>query len=337
MRIVFAGTPEFAARALRALIEAAPAEGWSIPLVLSQPDRPAGRGLKLAAAPVRQVAQAHGIATRTPATLSLKKGGAQAQAEHEALRAVQADVLVVAAYGLILPPAVLGLPRGLVQGDGARLTALNIHASLLPRWRGAAPIARAIEAGDRETGITIMQMEAGLDTGPMLLAHALPIGPDHTTATLTDDLAALGARLIVEALRRGARGELQPRAQPDAGVCYAHKIGKHEAWIDFARSAAELARQVRAFDPFPVASLRLGDEPIRLWRAEAIDRAADAAPGTVLAADAAGLVIAAGSGALRITELQRPGGRRMATREFLAGCPIAVGAQVASPPALPVA
>jgi methionyl-tRNA formyltransferase len=240
---------------------------------------------------------------------------------------------VVAAYGLILPQAVLDIPRGLGQAAGARLTALNIHASLLPRWRGAAPIARASEAGDRETGITIMQMEAGLDTGPMLLEEAVPIRPEHTTATLTAELAALGARLIVEALRRGQRGELQPRAQPEAGVNYAHKIGKHEAWLDFARSAVELARQVRAFDPFPVASVRLGDDVIRIWRAQAVDGAAGPQPpGTILAAGAAGIDVATGAGVLRVTELQRAGGKRLAVREFLAGSPMAGGARFTAPP-----
>jgi methionyl-tRNA formyltransferase len=334
MRIVFAGTPEFAAQALKGLVEAAPAEGWSIPLVLTQPDRPAGRGMSLTASPVRQLAQACGISIRTPASLSLKKGGAEALAEHDALRAVAPDVLVVAAYGLILPQAVLDIPKGLAQKDGANLTAANVHASLLPRWRGAAPIARAIEAGDRETGVTIMQMEAGLDTGPMLLDESVSIRPEHTTATLTADLAALGARLIVEALRQAQRGQLQPRVQPEAGVTYAHKIEKREAWLDFTRSAAELARQVRAFDPFPVASARLGDEVIRIWRAQALEDPATAQRfGAVLAADAAGIVVATGAGALRITELQRAGGKRLAVRDFLAGSPVAVGASFAPPPA----
>ena len=332
MRIVFAGTPEFAAAALAGLIDAAPAAGWSIPLVLTQPDRPAGRGLRLTASPVRQLAQAHGIPTRTPPSLSLKKAGAQAQAEHDALRAAAPDLLVVAAYGLILPQAVLDIPRGLPQRDGATLRALNIHASLLPRWRGAAPIARAIEAGDRETGITIMQMEAGLDTGPMLLAEALPIRPDHTSATLTAALAQLGARLVVDALRRAAQGALAGQPQPDAGVTYAHKIAKHEAWLDFGRSADVLARQVRAFDPFPVACLRVDAQVVRVWRADAVDAAVAAAPGTVIAADAAGLVIATAAGALRVTELQRAGGKRLSARDFLAGLPIAVGTRCATPP-----
>jgi len=333
MRIVFAGTPDFAAAALAALIESAPAAGWSIPLVLTQPDRPAGRGLQLAPSAVRALAQAHGIPSRTPSTLSLKRGGAAAQAEHDALREVAPDVLVVAAYGLILPQAVLDLPRGLVQHDGARLTAVNIHASLLPRWRGAAPIARAIEAGDVQTGITIMQMEAGLDTGPMLLDETVPITPDHTTGTLTAELATVGARLIGRTLAAGARGELRAQVQPEQGVTYAHKLAKHEAWLDFARSAEVLARQVRAFDPFPVACARLDGTVIRIWRAQPFDAApAGAAPGTVIAADAHGVVVKTGTGTLRIIEMQRAGGKRLLAREFLAGSPIAVGAQFEPPP-----
>jgi len=332
MRIVFAGTPDFAAQALAALIAEAPRAGWSIPLVLTQPDRPAGRGMKLTPSPVRVLAQAHGIAVRMPLTLSLKKGGAAAAAEQEALRAAAADVLVVAAYGLILPQAVLDTPRGLPLAGAARLCAINIHASLLPRWRGAAPVARAIEAGDHETGITIMQMEAGLDAGPMLLSERVPIDDGHTTATLTDVLARLGARLIVEALQRAARGALDPRVQPAEGVSYAHKIAKHEAWLDFAQDAAHLARQVRAFDPFPVACLRIGEDTIRVWRATAVDRAPAAVPGTVVAADADGLVLAARRGALKVTELQRAGGKRLQAAQFLAGLPIAVGARITPPP-----
>jgi methionyl-tRNA formyltransferase len=333
MRIVFAGTPEFAAAALARLIEVAPARGWQLPLVLTQPDRPAGRGMKLTPSPVRQLAQAHGLATLTPASLSLKKGGFEAQAAHAALGAAQADVLVVAAYGLILPQAVLDIPRGLRQRDGAHLTALNIHASLLPRWRGAAPIVRAIEAGDARTGVTIMQMEAGLDTGPMLLDESVPIRADHTAGTLTAELAQLGARLVIAALDRGQRGELQPRVQPQAGVTYAHKVLKHEAWLDFGRAAFALERQVRAFDPFPVACARLGAEVIRVWRAQADDGAVQAVPGTVVAADAGGIAVATGAGVLRLTELQRAGGKRLPAREFMAGFPIAAGARFDPPPA----
>ena len=337
MRICFAGTPEFAATALARLIEAAPARGWTVPLVLSQPDRPAGRGMRLTPSPVRQLALSHGLETFTPVTLSVKKGGAEAEAAQARLRAAAPDVLVVAAYGLILPQAVLDLPVGLPQRDGTRLTALNIHASLLPRWRGAAPVARAIEAGDAVTGITIMQMEAGLDTGPMLLEGPLPIAPIHTAATLTAALADLGGELVVRALDAAAAGTLQPRRQPDDGVTYAHKLAKHECWLDLGRDAELLARQVRAFDPFPVAALRIGGEVIRVWQAQA-EPGDDGAPaGTVLAADSAGLVLRAGHGRLRITQLQRAGGKRLAVREFLAGGPIPAGARVDPPPPVEVA
>src|SRR5512136_1923247 len=206
MRIVFAGTPPFAAAALAALIEAAPAHGWTVPLVLSQPDRPSGRGMKMTASAVKQLALAHGLAVDTPA--SLRKGD-EAAAARQRLRDARPDVLVVAAYGLILPQEVLDIPAGLRPGWSPRLTAINIHASLLPRWRGAAPIARAIEAGDADTGITLMQMEAGLDTGPMLLVERMAIGPDDSSASLTDKLARLGASLIVRGLQAAVRGELQ--------------------------------------------------------------------------------------------------------------------------------
>jgi methionyl-tRNA formyltransferase len=326
MRIVFAGTPPFAAAALAALIAAAPGRGWTIPLVLSQPDRPSGRGMKLTGSAVKQLAQAHAIPVDTPA--SLRKGD-EAAAAKERLRAAAPDVLVVAAYGLILPQDVLDIPAGLRPGWSPRLTAINIHASLLPRWRGAAPIARAIEAGDETTGITIMQMEAGLDTGPMLLAAGVPIAPDDTSATLTVTLGALGARLIVEALARV--DALVARPQPD-GATYASKIGKDEAWLDWTQSSEVLARRIRAFDPFPVASTVLNDAPLKVWRAVASVPGLDATPGTIVAAGADGVTIACGRGALRVTELQRPGGKRMPAREFLAGFPIAPGERCGSPP-----
>ncbi len=332
MRIVFAGTPEFAAMALAALIDAAPERGFTLPLVLSQPDRPAGRGMKLAASPVKQLALARGLRVETPSTLSLARGGAEAAAAQVQLRAAEPDVLVVAAYGLILPQSVLDIPRGLASPAGP-IRAINIHASLLPRWRGAAPVARAIEAGDVETGITIMQMDAGLDTGPMLAAERLPIAPDDTTATLTATLAALGARMIVAALACGARGELRPQPQPGEGVTYARKLDKREAWLDWSQPAERLARQVRAFDPFPVACGALRGQVIRFWRAYAQPGGQTAAPlpdagggpGTVLAAAADGIRIACGEGVLVVTELQRAGGRRLTAREFLAGMPIAAG------------
>lgn len=330
MRIVFAGTPEFAATALAAIVAAAPTEGWTLPLVLTQPDRPSGRGMKLVPSPVRSLALAHGIEAATPATFSLKKGGDVAAAAHAQLRAVRPDVLVVAAYGLILPQSVLDIPRGLPDAGQGRLAAINIHGSLLPRWRGAAPIARAIEAGDVQTGITIMQMDAGLDTGPMLLAEATTIDATDTSASLTIRLAQMGARLIVTALRAAAAGpaaDRRLRAQPQraAGVTYANKLDKREAWLDWSRPADELARRVRAFDPFPVASGRLGDTPLKFWRAAPSPGHASVAPGTVLQADAGGIAIACGDGALIVHELQRPGGRRLPAAEFLAGFRIAPG------------
>ena len=328
MRIIFAGTPEFAATALAAIMDA----GFEVALVLTQPDRPAGRGMKLAPSPVKELALASGIAVATPLSLSLKKGGEVAAAAHGQMRAVQADALVVAAYGLILPQAVLDIPRGLPDAGRGRVTALNIHGSLLPRWRGAAPAARAIEAGDAVTGITIMQMDAGLDTGPMLLTEATPILPDDSAATLAGRLASIGARLIVAALRAGGDGRLRATPQPAEGATYAHKLDKREAWLDFALDAAVLARRIRAFDPFPVACAHCAEITLKFWRARALPGDAAAAPGTVLAAGADGLRIACGRGVLAVSELQRPGSRRMNTAEFLAGMPIRVGEVFSAPP-----
>jgi methionyl-tRNA formyltransferase len=315
MRVVFAGTPEFAATALGALIDG----GFTIALVLSQPDRPAGRGMKLVASPVKTLALQHGLDVATPQTLSLKKGGAAAEAAHAQLRAVRADVLVVAAYGLILPQAVLDIPAGVGRG----LTAINIHASLLPRWRGAAPVARALEAGDEATGITLMQMDAGLDTGPMLAREVVAIGPEATAGSLTATLAALGARMIVDALRHP--DELVPELQPELGVTYAHKLDKAEAWLDFMEPAEVLARRIRAFDPFPVASASWRETPLKLWAARASSVPTNAAAGTVVAIDAHGIHVATGEGNLCLTELQRAGGKRLPAKAFVAGTPLAVG------------
>ena len=328
MKIVFAGTPDFAAVALEAIVNAAPGAGWTVPLVLTQPDRPAGRGLKLAASPVKQLALAHGIEVDTPS--SLRKGDAALKAQAR-LSAVEPDVLVVAAYGLILPQQVLDIPRGLRRGWIPKLSALNIHASLLPRWRGAAPVARAIEAGDAETGITLMQMDAGLDTGPMLAAEKIAIEPDDTAEALTRKLAHLGARMIVAALRDIDRWV--STKQP-AGATYASKLGKSEAWLDWSDSAVRLERKVRAFNPFPVASSMLNGATIRVWRAQAVGDAAigDASDaGIVRAVDASGVRVACGAGDLLITELQRAGGNRVTAREFVTGSALKAGDRFTSP------
>ena len=306
MRLIFAGTPEFAARALAALLAA----GHEVTLVLTQPDRPAGRGMKLMPSAVKQLALQHGIPVYQPEKL-------RAPASHEPIRAAVAagaGLMIVAAYGLILPQAVLDLPP---------LGCVNIHASLLPRWRGAAPIQRAIEAGDTETGITLMQMDAGLDTGAMLLREALPIAPADTASTLHDKLAAQGARLIVEALPQ--LDKLVPAIQKDGGITYASKITKEEAQLDSHQSAATLARRVRAFNPFPGATALLGETPLKLWRAEAIDGRGE--PGTVLASGPEGVQVACGEGVLCLAELQKPGGKRLPVREFLAGFPLPAGSR----------
>jgi methionyl-tRNA formyltransferase len=301
LRVAFAGTPEFASEALAAILAA----GYPVPLVLTQPDRPAGRGMKLSPSPVKQLALAHGLEVDQPERLRTAEQRAR-------LTACAPDVLVVAAYGLLLPPEVLALPR---------LGCINIHASLLPRWRGAAPIHRAIEAGDAETGITIMQMDAGLDTGPMLLCRSLPISADDTTVTLHDRLAVLGAEAIVEALAR--LETLVPQPQPEAGVTYAAKISRAEASIDWARPAGEIERRMRAFDPFPGLSSSLRGTLIKFWRAEVVDQRG--APGSVLAVDEGGITIACGEQALRCIVLQRPGSRRLPASEFLRGFAVSAG------------
>ena len=311
LRVAFAGTPEFAAAALAALHAA----GFSIPLVLTQPDRPAGRGLKLQPSAVKAFAMAHGLPLAQPRGLRFDgKFADDAQAVRDALQAARPDVLVVAAYGLILPPWLLALPR---------LGCLNIHASLLPRWRGAAPIHRAIEAGDGRSGITLMQMDAGLDTGDMLLVEAVDIAADDTTATLHDRLAALGARLIVRALELTAGGGLHATPQPADGVTYAHKIDKAEGAIDWAQPAEVIERRIRAFDPFPGASTSLDGAPIKVWRAQVV--AGDAAPGTVLDESDDAIVVACGERALALTELQRAGGKRVPLRAFRQGQAALIG------------
>lgn len=306
LRVVFAGTPEFA----RVALEAIAAEGHEVVLVMSQPDRPAGRGMKLQASPVKQCAVANDWPVAQPRSLRLDgKYPDEASAARDTLLAAKPDVMVVAAYGLILPQWVLDLP---VHG------CLNIHASLLPRWRGAAPIHRAIEAGDAQTGITIMQMDAGLDTGDMLLREAVDIGRDDNTARLHDRLAELGGKMIVEALAR--IGTLVRTPQPAEGVTYANKVEKHEALVDWTQPADAIVRRVLAFDPFPGANSPLDGETVKLWAGHAATSAEQAAPGTILAVSETGVTVAAGAGsALTVTELQRPGGKRLAVADFLRG------------------
>ncbi len=300
MRLIFAGTPEFAAQALDAILLA----GHEVALVLTQPDRPSGRGMALRASPVKERALAAGIDVFQPPTL-------RDAAAQERVRAVGAEAMVVAAYGLILPQVVLDMPR---------FGCINIHASLLPRWRGAAPIQRAILAGDAETGVCIMQMEAGLDTGPVLLSGKLPITADDTAASLHDRLAALGAGLIVDVL---ARLPMPSCPQPEAGVTYAAKIEKGEAPLDWRLPASQLARQVRAFNPFPGALGSYQATPIKVWNAYVCEAAG--MPGSVLAADKNGIVVACGEGSLCLSELQKAGGKRLPVAQFLAGMPIAIG------------
>ncbi|MDH0897410.1 MULTISPECIES: methionyl-tRNA formyltransferase [unclassified Pseudomonas] len=290
MRIIFAGTPEFAAQHLQALLDA----GREIIAVYTQPDRPAGRGQKLMPSPVKQLALQHDIAVYQPQTL--RDPAAQAE-----LAALRPDLMVVVAYGLILPQVVLDTPR---------LGCINSHASLLPRWRGAAPIQRAIEAGDASSGVTVMQMEAGLDTGPMLLKVTTTITADDTGGSLHDRLAELGSRAVVEAVGKLAAGELRGEVQDDSLATYAHKLNKDEARLDWNRPAVELERLVRAFNPWPICHSTLNGETLKVHAAEPGE--GRGAPGTVLAADKTGLTVACGDGALRLTRLQLPGGKPLA-------------------------
>ena len=344
MRIIFAGTPEFA----RVALERLHAAGHTIALVLTQPDRPAGRGMKLQASAVKQFALEHGVPVAQPRSLRLDgKYPEDAAAARQAIADAQADVMVVAAYGLILPQWVLddmaptlpaargslppegalaprGGPSALVASPG-KFGCLNIHGSLLPRWRGAAPIHRAIEAGDLETGVTIMQMDAGLDTGNMLLWQALPILDTDTTASLHDKVADLGASLIVQALELAERGALQRTAQPQQGVTYAHKLEKHEAAIDWNQDAGAIVRRVRAFNPFPGASAQLQGETIKVWCAQ-VEHGPSAAPsGQIVALAPEYIDVAAINSIVRLTELQRPGGKRLPVADFLRGWPLQVG------------
>ncbi len=303
LRVVFAGTPEFAVPSLRALVQA----GHTLCAVYTQPDRPAGRGGRLRASPVKQFAAARALPVFQPESL---------RDEAARLAGLAADVMVVVAYGLILPAAILALPR---------LGCINVHASLLPRWRGAAPIARALEAGDTATGITLMQMDAGLDTGAILSQVETPIADTDTAASLHDRLAELGASALVAALPRLAAGTLPARAQNDAAACYAPKLGKAEAMLDWRQPAVVLARKVRAFNPYPVARTQCAHGVVRIWAATAEPAATAAVPGVVTAADAGGIRVACGEGVLCIHRLQLAGGKPLDAVAFLNGHPLRVG------------
>ncbi len=298
MRLVFAGTPAFAARALGTLLDA----GHDVAMVLTQPDRPAGRGMSLRPSAVKQLAQSRGLAVGQPPTL-------RSDSAREELARTGAALMVVAAYGLILPQSVL---------DTFALGCLNIHASLLPRWRGAAPIQRAILAGDQRTGISIMQMDAGLDTGAILLEEAIDIEPDDSAGSLHDRLAELGGRCIVRVLEQVSAGTARAVPQPALGATYAAKLDKDEARIDWTRPSLEVDRQVRAFNPFPGAVAMLDGEPLKVWTAHPVS-GEGTEPGTVLEAGADRVVVACGEGALALDEVQRAGGRRLSVREFQRG------------------
>ena len=297
MKIVFAGTPVFSVPTLQSLLDGP----HDIMAVYTQPDRPAGRGRKTTASPVKQLAMQYNVPVYQPD--SLKSAAAQ-----QVLAALQPDLMVVIAYGLILPPAVLAIPR---------LGGVNVHASLLPRWRGAAPIQRAILAGDSQTGVCLMQMDAGLDTGPVLASAACPIATDDTGSRLHDKLAQLGAQLLSDNLAALERGELEPRQQDETLACYAPKLEKSEARIDWNTPAVEIMRRIRAFNAWPVAETRYADRQLRIRDARLAPGDADALPGTVLSADKTGIEVACGEGRLRLLELQLPGARSVTAGEFI--------------------
>lgn len=297
LRILFAGTPEFAAHILDALLTSP----HTIVGVYTQPDRPAGRGKKLTPSRVKQLALQHDLPIYQPLNF-------RAEPERQELASLRPDIMIVVAYGLILPQAILDIPR---------LGCLNVHASLLPRWRGAAPIQRAIEAGDTETGVTIMQMDAGLDTGAMLVKRATPISADDTSATLHDRLATLGADALLEALQQAVTGSLQPELQDETQANYARKLNKDEGRLDWQEAADTLARRVQAFNPWPIAFCQLDGTTVRIWNAQSSSGHSDLLPGTIVSADKTGIAVSCGQGTLRITRLQWPGGKPLAVNDML--------------------
>jgi methionyl-tRNA formyltransferase len=297
LKVVFAGTPQFAVPCLEALLDS----DHAVLAVYTQPDRPAGRGRKLTASPVKRVAQAQAIEVRQPETL-------RDVAIQRALAALSADAVVVVAYGLILPPAVIELPP---------LGCINVHASLLPRWRGAAPIQRAILAGDRHTGISIMQMDEGLDTGDVLLERSVEIRPDETAGELHDRLARLGAEALLQALDRIEAGQARPRSQDDSVATYAPKLDKRESTLDWSGDAQSLTRKVLAFNPWPVAQTSVDGQVLRVWRALSLEQVPEAPPGMVLRSGASGIDVACGRGCLRLTEVQLPGRKAMPAADFV--------------------
>lgn len=316
MKIIFAGTPPFAARALEALIDA----GHEVCLVLSQPDRPSGRGMKLTPSAVKALAVERGIAVATPKILSFKKDPDEAAAMHQLLRSMNADIMVVAAYGMLLPQAVLDIPKGI--GPQNSVKCINIHASLLPRWRGAAPITRAIEAGDSHFGVTLMKMDAGLDTGPMLMQESFPLNGTETTVSLTNSVAELGADMLVRLLAQTE--SITITEQPQEGVTYAYKVLKEEGRMNFSLSASELERKIRAFSPFPSSFAEHNGTTVKIWEAR-LREDITGQPGEVVEVNKEGITIACAQGGICATVLQRSGKPKMPAQSFLQGYPITKG------------
>ena len=316
MKIIFAGTPPFAATALEALIAA----GHDICLVLSQPDRPSGRGMKLTPSAVKALALQKSLRVETPRTLSVKKNPQEALDTIELLKSMNADIMVVAAYGMLLPESVLSIPLGI--GPDNSVKCINIHASLLPRWRGAAPITRAIEAGDSHFGVTLMKMDAGLDTGPMLLQESFPLNGEETTTSLTERVAELGAQMLVKLLAEPEKITITP--QPEDAVTYAHKVTKEEGHLNFCLSCSEVERKIRAFVPFPSSFAEHNGTIIKIWQAQVCPER-HGKPGEVLSVDKNGIVIACNQGAIRATVLQRPGKPKMPAQSFLQGYNVTAG------------